>query len=145
MVRKHMIKQLSVFLENKPGRLARISKALEEEGINILAFSIAEADGFGVIRALVDDPDKAHNKLVEMGFTVSFTEVIAVQMRDEPGGLFEVASILGDENINIDYSYAFSGRKAAVLILRVDKVEEAIRNLVSRGIRLLEEKDLTSD
>jgi hypothetical protein len=145
MVRKHMIKQLSVFLENKPGRLARISKALEEEGINILAFSIAEADGFGVIRALVDDPDRAHNKLVDMGFTVSFTEVIAVQMRDEPGGLFEVASILGDENINIDYSYAFSGRKAAVLILRVDRVEGAIRQLLSKGIRLLEEGDLTSE
>lgn len=145
MVRKHMIKQLSVFLENKPGRLARISKALEEEGVNLLAFSIAEADGFGVIRALVDDPDRAHSKLVDMGFTVSFTEVIAVQMRDEPGGLFEVASILGEANINIEYSYAFSGRKAAVLILRVDKVEEAIKQLRSKGTRLLEEGDLTSD
>ena len=145
MVHKHMIKQLSVFLENKPGRLARISKALEEEGINILAFSIAEADGFGVIRALVDDPDKAHSKLANMGFTVSFTEVIAVQMRDEPGGLYEVASILGSEDINIEYSYAFSGRKAAVLILRVDKVEEAVRKLISKGIRLLEEGELNSD
>jgi hypothetical protein len=145
MVQKHMIKQLSIFLENKPGRLARISKALEEEGVNILAFSIAEADGFGVIRTLVDDPDRAHGKLADLGFTVSFTEVIAVQMRDEPGGLFEVASILGDENINIDYSYAFSGRKAAVLILRVDRVGDAIRQLLSKGIRLLEEGDLASD
>ena len=145
MVRKHMIQQLSVFLENKPGRLAKISKVLEKEGVNILAFSIAEADGFGVIRTLVDDPDKAHSKLTEMGFTVSFTEVIAVQMRDEPGGLYEVASILGDENINIEYSYAFSGRKAAVLILRVDKVEEAIRQLISKGVRLLEEGELASD
>lgn len=145
MVKKHMIKQLSVFSENKPGRLAKMSKVLEENDINILAFSIAEADGFGVIRALVDDAEKAQSKLTEVGFTVSSTEVIAVQMRDEPGGLHEVASILGVEGINIEYSYAFSGRSAAVLILRVDRVEDAIRELLSQSIKLLEEQDLAKE
>jgi len=142
MVTRHMIKQISVFSENRPGRLSRFSKVLEDEGINILAFSIAEADGFGVIRALVDDPDRAHQRLTDAGFTVSFTEVIAVEMRDEPGGLHEVASVLGEMEINIEYSYAFSGRSKAVLILRVDKVEDAIRALLDRDIRLLEEKDV---
>ncbi len=145
MVTRHMIKQISVFSENRPGRLSRFSKVLEDEGINILAFSIAEADGFGVIRALVDDPKRAHQRLTDAGFTVSFTEVIAVEMRDEPGGLHEVASVLGKANINIEYSYAFSGRRKAVLILRVDRVEDAIRALLARDIRLLEENGITGD
>jgi len=144
MVKKHMIKQLSIFSENRSGRLSRMSRALKEEGIDILAFSIAEADGFGVIRALVDDPERGHKKLSDVGFTVSFTEVIAVEMADEPGGLHEVAALLGDSNINIEYSYAFSGRKKAVLILRVDKVEGAIRTLLSHDVRLLEEGEITS-
>jgi hypothetical protein len=145
MVTKHMIKQLSIFSENRPGRLSKISSALEKEDINILAFSIAEADGFGVIRALVDEPERAYDTLSGSGFTVSFTEVVAVEMRDEPGGLHEVASLLGDSDINIEYSYAFSGRSGAVLILRVDKVEEAIRTLLDNGIKLLEEREIREE
>ncbi|MFP4170110.1 MAG: ACT domain-containing protein [Methanomassiliicoccales archaeon] len=145
MVHHHMIKQISVFSENRPGRLAKMSRALQEEDINMLAFSIAEADGFGVIRALVDQPDRAYRKLTDLGFTVSTTEVIAVEMRDEPGGLGEVASILEEADINIEYSYAYSGKRAAVLILRVDRVEEAIRRLLNRGAHLLEESDFLTE
>ncbi len=96
-----------------------------------------------MIRALVDDPERAHDKLSEAGFTISFTNVIAVELKDEPGGLHEVASVLGDAEINIEYSYAFSGRTKAVLILRVDRVEDAIRTLLSNGIRLLEESEIS--
>ncbi|MCG7854258.1 MAG: ACT domain-containing protein, partial [Methanoregulaceae archaeon] len=113
--KKYVIRQISVFSENKPGRLAAIAKALQEEGINILAFSIAEADGFGVVRALVDKPQKAYEKLSGIGFNVAFTDVIAVQMKDVPGGLYEIARILGEGKINIEYSYAYSGKDAAVL------------------------------
>jgi len=134
---QYTIKQISVFSENKPGRLAAIAGALQAEGINILAFSIAEANGFGVVRALVDKPDAAYKKLTAMGFMISFTDVIAVKMRDVPGGLFEMAAILSEEGINIEYSYAYSGREAAVLILRVDRVEEAVEKILARGGTLL--------
>ncbi|WFN34569.1 ACT domain-containing protein [Methanogenium sp. S4BF] len=134
---KYTIKQISVFSENRPGRLAAIAGALQDEGINILAFSIAEANGFGVVRALVDKPEAAYTKLNAMGFMVSFTDVIAVKMRDVPGGLFEMASILSEAGINIEYSYAYSGREAAVLILRVDRVAEAVEKVLARGGTLL--------
>ena len=109
-----------------------------EEKINILAFSIAEANGFGVVRALVDHPERAHDKLLSLGFNVAFTDVIAVRMKDQPGGLYEVAKILGDAGVNIEYSYAYSGKEGAVLILRVDQVEEAIQKIRNSGATLLE-------
>jgi hypothetical protein len=136
--KKYVIRQISVFSENKPGRLAAIAKALQEEGINILAFSIAEADGFGVVRALVDKPQKAYEKLSGIGFNVAFTDVIALQLQDVPGGLYENARILGEGKINIEYSYAYSGKDAAVLILRVDNVDAAISAIRNGGGTLLE-------
>ena len=136
--KKFVIKQISIFSENRPGRLASIAHALGEEKINILAFSIAEASGFGVVRALVDHPDKAYKKLSSLGFNVAFTDVIAVQMKDIPGGLYEIAKILGDAQINIEYSYAYSGKDAAVLILRVDLVDDAIEKILKSGATLLE-------
>jgi hypothetical protein len=136
--KRFVIKQISVFSENRPGRLAAIAHALEEEQVNILAFSIAEAEGFGVVRALVDHPDKAYKKLTTLGFNVAFTDVIAVRMRDEPGGLYEIAKLLGENNINIEYSYAYSGKEGAVLILRVDNVPEAITRLRSVHADLIE-------
>ncbi|MDD4300672.1 MAG: ACT domain-containing protein [Methanomicrobium sp.] len=132
-----IIKQISVFSENKPGRLAAIAKALEEEKINIFAFSIAESKGFGVVRLLVDKPEPALKKLADIGFMVSFTDVIAVNMKDEPGGLYATAKILGDAAINIEYAYAYSGKDAAILILRVDRVNEAIRDIRGKGGELL--------
>ncbi|MBN1432059.1 MAG: acetolactate synthase [Methanomicrobiaceae archaeon] len=133
----YIIKQISVFSENKPGRLAAIAKALQDEKINIFAFSIAEAKGFGVVRLLVDKPEPALKKLADIGFMVSFTDVIAVRMKDEPGGLFDIAKILGESEINIEYSYAYSGKEAAVLILRVDRIKEAIEKMTGRGADLL--------
>lgn len=137
-IERYLIKQISIFSENRPGRLAAIAKAMQEEGINILAFSIAEADGFGVVRALVDRSELAYRKLTDIGFMVSFTDVIAVRMRDEPGGLYEIAKILGDANINIEYAYAYSGKDAAVLILRVNDARAAIEMLLARGVPLME-------
>ncbi len=136
--RNYIIRQISVFSENRPGRLAAIAHALEEEKINILAFSIAEANGFGVVRALVDHPKKAYDKLTSIGFNVAFTDVIAVKMRDEPGGLYEIAKIIGDAKINIEYSYAYSGKEGAVLILRVDNAPAAITGILAGGGTLIE-------
>jgi hypothetical protein len=139
-VKNYIIRQISVFSENKPGRLASIAKAFQEEKINILAFSIAEADGFGVVRALVNQPDKAFEKLTSLGYNVAFTDVIAVRMKDQPGGLFEIAKLLGEAGINMEYAYAYSGKEAAVLILRVDHVDEAVSRILSQGGSLLEAK-----
>jgi len=136
--KKYLIKQISIFSENRPGRLAAIAHALGEEKVNILAFSIAEANGFGVVRALVDHPQKAHDTLQALGFNIAFTDVIAVKMKDQPGGLYEVAKILGDSGINIEYSYAYSGKDGAILILRVDQVEDAIQKIQKSGATLIE-------
>ena len=136
--KKFVIKQIAIFSENRPGRLAAIAQALGEEKVNILAFSIAEANGFGVVRALVDHPQKAHDKLQSLGFNIAFTDVIAVKMKDQPGGLFEVAKILGDSGINIEYSYAYSGKEGPVLILRVDQVDDAIKKIQKSGATLIE-------
>jgi hypothetical protein len=134
---EYIIRQISVFSENRPGRLAAIAHALEEERVNIFAFSIAEASGFGVVRALVDHPDRAHARLVRDGFNVAFTDVIAVRMRDTPGGLYEVARLLGEAGINIEYSYAYSGHDGAVLILRVDRPTDAITAIQGAGKELI--------
>lgn len=134
---EYIVQQISVFSENRPGRLAAIAHALEEERVNIFAFSIAEASGFGVVRALVDRPAKAYERLTRDGFNVAFTDVIAVRMRDEPGGLYEVARLLGDAEINIEYSYAYSGQGGAVLILRVDRPADAITAIQSAGKELI--------
>jgi hypothetical protein len=136
--KNYIIRQISVFSENKPGKLAAIARAFQEEKINILAFSIAEADGFGVVRALVNHPDKAYKKLTSLGYNVAFTEVIAIKMKDEPGGLFEIAKVLGEAGINIEYAYAYSGKETAVLIIRVDNAEESVKKILSHGGNLVE-------
>jgi hypothetical protein len=132
---KGTVKQLSLFAENKPGRLAKIAQVLSKSKINIRAFNIAEAGDFGVIRMVVDDCDKAYKALQSEGFAVSETEVIGVQMKDIPGALFEIANALGDNNVNIDYAYAFITKTdKALLILRVDNIPAAQK--VLKGIKM---------
>lgn len=138
MYEKYRVKQLSVFSENKPGRLATVAKATMEEDVNIYAFSIAEGAGYGVIRMLVDRPEKAYGRLINLGFTVRYTDVLAVEMVDRPGGLFEATKVLGDAGVNIEYSYAYSGKRCAVLIMRVEDFEEAAKRILESGGKLLE-------
>ncbi len=137
MPQRHMIKQLSIFINNEPGRLAAIAKVLQDEEINIKAFNIAESSGFGVLRAIVDDPDGSCAKIKDHGIIVKETEVIAIPLEDSPGGLFEVASVLGEANINIEYGYAYSGRKMAVFFFRVDEIQPAIKVLKESGVTVL--------
>ena len=129
-MKEKIIKQVSVFAENKPGRLAAVTEKLYERGINIRAFTIAEAGDFGIIRMVVDKTEEAYRILKEAGFTVSLTDVLGVEVKDEPGGLYRIAKALGDENINVEYVYAFtSGGDKALIILRVDNIEKAIEVL----------------
>ncbi len=132
------IKQISLFAENKPGRLSKIADTLSKGKINIRAFTIAEAGDFGVIRMVVDDPDQAYKTLQKQGFAVSETEVIGVEMKDVPGGLFEISSTLGKNGVNIDYAYAFVTKtELALLIIRVDDVAKAQKVLKAAKIRLV--------
>ena len=130
-----VIKQLSVFVENKPGRLAAVTEILYREKINIRAFTIAEAGDFGIIRMVVDRTEDAYSSLKEAGFTVTLTRVLGVVVEDEPGGLYRIAKALGDQGINIEYVYAFTyGGDNALIILRVDDIEKAAKILESRGL-----------
>lgn len=140
---KGTIKQISLFAENKPGRLAKIAESLMKAKVNIRAFTIAEAGDFGVIRMVVDDPDRAYKNLQGQGFAVSETEVIAVQMKDVPGGLFEISGILGAGNVNIDYAYAFVTRSdLALLILRVDDNAKAIKVIKEAKVPLVDAEEI---
>ena len=138
-----MIKQISVFAENKPARLEKMTEILKLANINIRAFTIAEAGDFGVLRMVVDKPDIAHRQLNEAGFTVSETDVLGVEMSDSPGALHEIAHILGSNNINVDYAYAFvTATQKALLIIRVDNSSNAIAVLGNAGVALIGMKEV---
>jgi hypothetical protein len=138
-----IIKQISLFSENKPGRLANIADKFRDAGVNIRAFTIAEAGDFGIIRMVVDKPDLAHEVLHDTGFTVSETNVLGVAMEDVPGGLAKIANVLGKEDINIDYAYAFVTRtEKALLILRVNDIKAAISVLERNSIQLIDMQDI---
>jgi len=132
------IKQISIFMENKYGRMARVTKALADANVNIRALTIAEAGDFGVVRMVVDDTPRGYKVLRDEGFTVSETDVLAVAIHDSPGGLFEIANTLGINKINLDYAYAFVTAKSerAMLILQVDDISGATRVLNEVGVRL---------
>ena len=138
-----MIKQISVFAENKPARLERMTEILKLANINIRAFTVAEAGDFGVLRMVVDKPDTAHRQLNEAGFTVSETDVLGVEMSDSPSALHEIAHILGSNNINVDYAYAFvTTTQKALLIIRVDNISNAITVLGNAGVALIGMKEV---
>jgi len=133
------VKQLSIFLENQSGRLADVTEAIGNEGVNIRALSLADTSGFGILRLIVDDIDKARDVLKSKQFTVRETDVIAVEIPDRPGGLGSVLKIFGDAKINIEYMYAFVQKASenAVVIFRIDNVDQAIETLRSKGVKIL--------
>lgn len=139
-----MAKQISIFLENKAGRLAHVTRVLGDAGINIRALSIADTSDFGILRVIVNDPDKAYRVLREAEFTVSETEVIAVQVPDSPGGLASVLEQMSEANLNIEYLYAFIGSSGndALVIFKVEDIEKARNSFKERGIKFLEEEEL---
>jgi hypothetical protein len=138
------VKQISVFLENKSGRLATVTKILGENGINIRALSLADTTDFGILRLIVDSPEQASQVLKANEFTVSEAEVIVVKMSDRPGGLAGVLKILEDIGINIEYMYAFVGRSGAdaVVVFRVEEVDRAAELLQKAGITPLQAEEV---
>lgn len=129
--------QLSIFLENRAGRLAEVTRILSEAGVNIRALSLADTSDFGILRLIVSDFDTAKTKLKEAGFTVGRTSVVAVEITDQPGGLHNILSMLQDAGINVEYMYAVVQQTSnnAILIFRFDRTDQ--------GIDLLQKKNIT--
>jgi hypothetical protein len=131
--------QLSIFAENKPGRLAKVTGILSKEKINIRAISISSSDVFGVINMLVDDPVRAQKALSKQGLTVNLKEVVAVVIEDKPGGLDKLVQLLSAENINVENAYGFvlESWKKAVFVVDVDQREKTQEVLKENGFETL--------
>lgn len=138
------VKQLSVFVENKQGRLSEITGILQESGVDIRALSLADTTDFGILRLIVDKEETAEAALRAAGFTVSLTPVIAIGVADQPGGLAGAMAALRDGGVSVEYMYAFISRKedTAYVILRVDDNETAIRLVQEAGFSLLTEAQI---
>ncbi len=134
------VKQISVFLENKKGRLLAVAESISQKNVNIRALSVADTSDFGILRMIVDQPDLALEILREDGFTVSMNDVIAVEMSDAPGGLYAILQAMEETDVNVEYAYAFCDSKPgrAIVIFRVEKQDHATEVLLSRGIQVLE-------
>jgi len=138
------VTQLSIFLENRSGRLAEVTEILGRNGINIRALSLADTSDFGILRVIVNDPVKATAILKKEGFTVSETDVLAIEVEDRPGGLAGVLKILSTESVNVEYMYAFLEKRTenALIIFRIEEIERTAAILRKHGIRILSGKDL---
>lgn len=138
------VKQISIFLENKSGRLAEVTKVLGDNQINIRALSIADTNDFGILRLIVNSPEKAWKILKDHGFTVRETETIAVRIPDNPGGLAGILNIFENNLINIEYMYAFVGKSGtdAVVVFSVENIDRAIELLQKAGISLISGKEI---
>ena len=131
-----IIKQISIFVENKPGRLAEITDIIAKNNINMSALSLADTSNFGILRIIVDDPNKVEKILKENNVTVSITSVISICVEDRPGGLAEILKLLAAENIAIEYVYAFVSKQdagKAYVIMRVEEDFKAMEILKNAG------------
>jgi hypothetical protein len=138
------VEQISIFLENKSGRLAEVTGVLAKAGVNIRALSLADTADFGILRLIVNNSDRAQQILKESGFTVAKTNVIALEVPDSPGGLAGILSTLDKAGINVEYMYAFVQRSGdnAIIIFRFDELDKATRVLQDAGVRVLRSEEV---
>ncbi len=140
------VEQIAVFLENKSGRLAEITSIIAAEKINIRALSVADTADFGILRLIVDNVPKAKDALKDSGFTVGITNVLAVEVEDQVGGLATVLKSIEQADLNVEYMYAFVNKSGenAVLIFRFEDMDRAITSLQEEGYRLLTGEQICS-
>jgi hypothetical protein len=140
------VEQISIFLENKSGRLADVTRIVGEGGINIRALTLADTSDFGILRLIVNDSTRALEILKEAGFTVGMTEVIAIEVPDRPGGLADILDRIGERGINVEYMYAFVEKSGdnAVVIFRFDDLEQAVELLQKEGVTILPREKVSS-
>lgn len=133
------VKQLSIFIENRPGRLSAVTRLLGNSGIDIRAMSIADTKDFGILRLIVNDADKALAVLKENNFSVTITNVIAIGIEDSPGGLAGAMEALYENNVSVEYMYAFISKteNTAYVIFRVENNDTAIRALTEKNYKIL--------
>lgn len=138
------VKQLSIFLENRKGRMRKALDVLEKGGVNIRALSIADTSDFGILRLIVPEPDKTKKLLEDNNFIVKIGEVIAVRMQDQPGGLGKILGILDDNDINLEYLYAFVEEKenGAIVLLHPENIDDGIKALQDGGAEVIPAKDI---
>ena len=138
------VTQLSVFMENKPGHLQNVLKTLADQNINIITLTIAETSDFGVLRMIVNDPEKAKKVLHDARITCSTTEVLAVELDDKPGSLFKAIDTFSKNNLNIEYMYAFTEKRGdrAVMIFRFDDIEAAKKAMAQEGYQVVKNIDI---
>ncbi len=138
--------QISIFAENKPGRLAKVTGLLAKEKINIRATTISTSGDFGIINLIVDDPKRAHKVLSKGGLTVSIKDVIAVVIDDKPGGLDKLVQVLAGEDINVENAYGFviESWKNAVFVVEVDQLEKTQEILKKKGFETLDTESLSA-
>ena len=138
------VEQISIFLENKSGRLAEVTELLGKNNINIRALSLADTADFGIFRLIVNEPEKAVDLLKQNGFTVGRNEVIAVVLPDRPGGLAGILAMLRGKDINVEYMYAFVQRSEgnAVVIFRFDETDRALEALRAGSVNMLSAADM---
>lgn len=137
-----IIKQLSVFLENKSGRLHEVSTILGRAGINMSAFSVADTSEFGILRLIVSDHEKAFRVLRESDFSVSLTDVVCLNCPNQPGALARALEILSQEEVSIEYLYAFSVGDAANVVIKPDQLDKCIDVLTRHSMELVKASDL---
>jgi hypothetical protein len=140
------VKQISLFLENKKGRLWEAMDVLAKAQINVRALSIADTSDFGILRLIVPDPEKAKKVLTKSNFTVRENDVIAVGVSDTPGGLAGILKVLTDADINVEYMYAFVEKrgKKAVVVLRTDSIKKGKTALKKAGVAVLSSQEVYS-
>lgn len=138
------VRQISVFVDNKPNRLAGVMKLLKESGINLRALSLADTKDFGILRIIANDTDKAVKLLKEASYAVTVTEILAISIPDSPGQLSRVLDILGADGLNLEYLYAFIGNsdRSVSFVIRVDDNIHAAEVLTRGGIIQLTENDI---
>lgn len=138
------VKQISVFVENQPGKLEKFAEVLTKNNINMLALQLAEAEDFGIVRIIVNDSYEAACVLKDAGYVLNVTEVLAVEIANKPGGLYQVLTSLRDAGVNIAYAYAFTtGQKeSAYMIFRVEDIARASELLTLNGIKVLSREDV---
>lgn len=138
------VKQISVFIENTPGRLADFTKLLGDHHIDLVSLSIADTTHFGILRGIVADYERAEKIIGEAGYTVRLTDVLAASVPDEPGGLAKVLGMLSQNGISIEYLYSFvrNAGKNALIIFRVEDLDRAAQVLKDQGVRLLTQEEV---
>lgn len=137
--------QISIFLENRKGRLYEVCSLLGKNKINIRALNIAETPEFGILRIVVDRPEDAVKLLKENGFVANLTDIVAVEVEDRPGGLASILKIFSDNNINLEYMYGFVEKSSdkALLVFRFDEPDKAIEILLKNKIKIIGKKDIS--